>query len=382
MLGVLIGLSTSVSITMANAAAAQNFSEETVTEKNVGKSVSNTYLLEAAAGINTLQSWYVPDSGLYQTAAWWNSANVITVLANFSKISGSKVYLPILQNTFTQAQKMHYGFLNHFYDDEGWWALAWIDAYDVTNDRQYLSIAQSIFEDMAGGWDTTACGGGIWWNKDRRYKNAIANELFLSVAARLANHVIDPAQKAHYLEWVKMEWQWFSQSGMINQYHLINDGLNSSDPSRCTNNGQAVWSYNQGVILDGLVEYSKADHPDPTLLATAKEIADAALLHLTDKSGVLHDQGEVNGGAGGGGVQFKGIFVRNLVKLDEEVTQPSYNKFFTINADSVWSKAQGVNYKFGQVWSGPYSGASAGTQSSAIDALIAAAQVTSSQHIP
>ena len=96
---------------------------------------------------------------------------------------------------------------------------------------------------------------------------------------------------------------------------------------------------------------------------------------------MLHDQGEVNGGAGGG-VQFKGIFVRNLVKLYEEITQSSYNTFFTINADSIWSKTQGGNYQFGQVWSGPYSGASAGTQSSAIDAFIAAAQVTSSRHIP
>ena len=374
----LLGLLISASIVKPQAAAGQGVAEAAA----AGSAAANTYMAEAAAGINTLQSWYSQANGQYQTAAWWNSANAITVLADFSKLSGSKLYFPVLQNTYMQAQKSYYGFINHFYDDEGWWALAWIDAYDVTGDRQYLSVAQSIFEDMAAGWDSTTCGGGIWWNKDRKYKNAIANELFLSVSTRLANHMADPAQKAHYLTWAQLEWQWFSQSGMINQNHLINDGLNSSDPAHCVNNGQAVWSYNQGVVLGGLVELRKADPANATLLPAARVIADAALLHLTDANGVLHDQGEANGGPTGGGVQFKGIFVRNLIKLGLAMPQASYNNFFTVNANSIWNKARGSNDQFGQVWSGPYGGASAGTQSSALDALLAAAQAANPPHTP
>lgn len=371
-----------VSVNVAHVAVAQGFPDKAIKgqiEKNLN---SNVYLLEAADAITKLQSWYVPETGVYKTTAWWNFANAMTVLADFSKISGSKLYLPILQNTLFRAQKAHPGFLNHFYDDEGWWALAWIDAYDATNNQQYLSMAQSIFEDMAAGWDTAVCGGGIWWNKDRKYKNAIANELFLSVAARLAIQVSDPAQKSRYLGWARTEWQWFSQSGMINRQQLINDGLNSSDPSHCVNNGQAVWSYNQGVVLGGLAALSRAEHADPTLLAAAKAIADAALLHLTDANGVLHDPGEAKGGAGGGGVQFKGIFVRNLMKLEEKLPQPQYSKFFTANANSIWSNARGPEYQLGQIWSGPFDGASAGSQSSALDALIAEAQSVYSRRVP
>ena len=336
------------------------------------KPAANPYLADAAAGVATLQTWYVPSTGLYKTNAWWNYANNITVLAEFSKASGSRAYFPAMQNTYAEAQKLYPGFINHFYDDEGWWALAWIDAFDATGNHQYLTMAQAIFKDMAGGWDSATCGGGIWWNKDAKYKNAIANELFLSVAARLANHAANPSRKAEYVGWAQKEWDWFARSGMINGQHLVNDGLNSSNPAHCVNNGQAVWTYNQGVILNGLVELNRAGRADATLPATAQEIADAAFQHLTDAKGILHDQGEAKAGPGGGGVQFKGIFMRNLLSLQKAAPNPQYARFFTINADSVWTNARGGDYQLGQVWSGPFGGATAGSQSSALDALLAA----------
>jgi predicted alpha-1,6-mannanase (GH76 family) len=80
-------------------------------------------------------------------------------------------------------------------------------------------MAESIFGDMTGGWDDT-CGGGIWWKKDRHYKNAIANELFLSIAAHLAART-NGAKKRGYLARAKREWDWFDASGMINDENLV-----------------------------------------------------------------------------------------------------------------------------------------------------------------
>lgn len=323
------------------------------------------YLQQAKDGIQTLQSWYTQSSGLYQTTGWWNSANAITVLANYSRAAHTKDYLPVFSNTFAQAQTSHAGFINDYYDDEGWWALAWIDAYDLTRDPQYLSMAASIFSDMANGWDST-CGGGIWWSKAKNYKNAIANELFLSVAAHLARRATSD-QRAQYLTWAQKEWSWFKNSGMINSQNLINDGLNLST---CQNNQQNTWSYNQGVVLGGLTELNMVA-PDPSLPATAQAIANAALTHLTDANGVLHDTCEPHCGADG--VQFKGIFVRNLMALDEAFPDSHYKKFVDTNAESIWNNSQGANYQFGQVWSGPFDAGNAGSQSSALDAFVAAA---------
>lgn len=324
---------------------------------------------QTVAGIDKLQTWYTQSTGLYQTTGWWNSANALTMLADYSLAAHTGGYTGVFANTFQQAQKTNSGFLNNYYDDEGWWALAWIAAYDLTHTQQYLDMASSIFTDMSGGWDAT-CGGGIWWSKDKTYKNAIANELFLSIAAHLANRVA-PADRAGYLAWANKEWAWFQQSGMINSQNLINDGL---DLSTCKNNGQNTWTYNQGVVLGGLVELNRAQR-SPQLLETAQTIADAALTHLTNSNGVLHDTCEANCGADG--VQFKGIFVRNLMALnvavsDQAVANQKYATFAVTNAESIWNHSRDASNAFGQVWSGPFDAENAGSQSSALDAFVGA----------
>jgi predicted alpha-1,6-mannanase (GH76 family) len=283
----------------------------------------------------------------------------------------------VFADTFTAAQKTSPAFLNNFYDDEGWWALAWIAAYDLTRNRLYLSMAESIFTDMAASWDDI-CGGGIWWNKDKKYKNAIANELFLSVAAHLVNRTSGAARKK-YLNWGNEEWQWFRASGMINSENLINDGLGKSSGQitgvGCTNNGRTTWSYNQGVILGGLAELSVTNR-DPSLVQTAQAIATAATTLLVDDKGLLHDPCEPRCGADG--VQFKGIFVRNLALLNHTQPRAAYKSFVDRNADAVWNAARGPNFQLGEVWSGPFFTGNAGSQSSALDAIVSAASMQNS----
>jgi predicted alpha-1,6-mannanase (GH76 family) len=327
---------------------------------------------QTSQGILVLQKWYNPQTGLYDGTGWWNSANAITVLTDYARATNTKKYNQLLANTLVRAQLKSPGFINDYYDDEGWWALAWIDAYDLTGDQKYLMAAESIFVDMVGGWDQT-CGGGIWWSKERHYKNAIANELFFSVAAHLANR--DQIHREQYFGWADRSWKWFAATGMINGQNLVNDGLTSAnsqaDATSCKNNGQTAWSYNQGVLLGGLVEFSRIDRTaSPALLQTAHKIATAAITRLVDRNGVLHDSCEPDCGADG--VQFKGIFVRNLVSLYKASPQPAYKEFIDTNAKAILNSGRSSDYQFDQRWSGAFSKGDAASQSSALDALVGA----------
>ncbi len=329
-----------------------------------------TYAQQANKGVQALQLWYSQSSGLYAApTGWWNAANSITALVDYERVTGDTAYYPVLANTFTAAQKTNANFVNNYYDDDGWWALAWIDAYDLTGNVTYLSMAETIFSAMTGGWDTTTCGGGEWWSTDKTYKNAIANELFLAVAAKLANRTTGKASEA-YLNWAQKERTWFKASGMINAQSLINDGLTSTNPNACTNNGKTTWSYNQGVVLGGLVELYLADK-DATLLPQANAIADAAIAHLTTTSGVLTEKV-----SGTDLPQFKGIFLRNLTSLYKSVPSAQgapYKSFAETNANSIWSSDQAPGVEFGGYWQGPFDSGDATRQTSALDALITAA---------
>jgi predicted alpha-1,6-mannanase (GH76 family) len=315
----------------------------------------------SAAGVEALQKWYVPDTGQWKTTNWWNAANATTMLVRYSRLTGSPEIKSAIANTFTRNSGKD--FLNQYWDDEGWWALAWIDAYEWFHDERYLDMAERIFEDMKLGWDDT-CGGGIWWRKDRRYKNAIPNELFLSVAARLAVVARDKDRPGEYLDWAKREWQWFAKSGMINADGLINDGLTAD----CQNNKRTTWTYNQGVILGGLSTLAGATG-DVALLERAQAIASAAIARLSDKDGILHESCEPKCGADG--VQFKGIFARNLGVLNSAAPSPKFRAFLEANAARI-CRVQTPEHGFGVVWSAPSETVTAATQVSALDAILAA----------
>ncbi|CAF9941606.1 hypothetical protein IMSHALPRED_002808 [Imshaugia aleurites] len=348
----------------------------------------------ARAAIIELQYWYNETTGLWETTGWWNSANVLTMVADFVAVDSSLDVIAehVFQNTFSQAQKASLatvkvmtpysvttytgpqfppwinppkngfsGFLNDFYDDEAWWALAWLKIHDLTKQQQYLQTAIDIFEDMAKGWGGTC--EGLWWNKQHSYKGAIENALFLTVAAQLANRA---SNQEYYLNWARKEWDWFQQTGMINSHYNINNGISLVT---CQTDNGTVWSYNQGVILGGLLELYRAA-PDKTYLTMAERIALAGINFLCDSHGILHDPCEPNCGADG--PQFKGIFIRNLQKLQLAVPNDQFKKFINNNSDSIWLNDRGPGSQLGLIWSGPFMGATASTQSSAADALVAA----------
>jgi predicted alpha-1,6-mannanase (GH76 family) len=288
----------------------------------------------------------------------------------YTQRTGDQRYLGVLQRTFVAARRWRRDFIVRYYDDNGWWGLAWVAAYDLTGDSRYLAAARTIFANLVTGWDE-ACGGGVWWNTDRKYKNAISNELFLALAARL--HQRCGSDRDSYLDWAMREWDWFRASGMIGTTGLINDGLTAG----CENNGGVTWTYNQGVILGGLSSLYEITQQS-AYLRQGEAIADAALSLLTspasaDVPGILAEPGEqATAPTDGDRPQFKGVFVRNLYDFYQHSPQPAYREFILANARSIWDNDRNLENQFGLHWAGPFDRADASRQSSAMDALNAA----------
>lgn len=319
-------------------------------------------------GVTTLiNSWWSGGStGQFSGAGWWQQPNALEAVMNSELRDNASQFTYIMGNMYDANSSGN--FLNNYYDDEGWWANAWVRAYDLTGNTQYLNMAKTIFTNITGGWDSV-CGGGVYWSKTGNYKNAIANELFLLLAARL--HERTPGDTT-YLNWANQEYSWFMNSGMINGQNLVNDGL---DSTTCQNNGGTIWTYNQGVILAGLAEMYRITGTS-SYLTTAENIANAAITTLVDSNGILVEPCEANNSCGGDGPQFKGIFVRELYFLYDTDHNSAYWNFLSKNAKAIWTNDLNSSNQMGLHWDGPLATPSSVTQDAALMDIGSIAQIS------
>ncbi|MEC3978502.1 glycoside hydrolase family 76 protein [Amycolatopsis sp. H20-H5] len=313
---------------------------------------------EAAA--TALMQYYDNGTGLWQTTGWWNSANALTSILDYSVRTGSPNYRYAIGVTFDKNHGAN--FTNDYLDDTGWWALAWIRAFDLTGERRYLDTAVAAANYLYSYRDGT-CGGGLWWSTAKTYKNAVTNELFVKVAASLHNRL---SGDSTWLSRANQTWAWFAASGMITGSNLVDDGLNGSCAAAGT-----VWSYNQGIVLGALTELNRATG-DAALLTRARQIADAATTTSSlNSGGILRDPCET-GDCGADGPSFKGAFARGLGELDRALPGRPYHAYLVRQANSTIANNHTPLDQHGLHWAGPLDKTDAARQHSALDVLVAA----------
>lgn len=325
----------------------------------------------AGAAADALMYSYQPYTAWW-LSSWWNSAVAVTTLIDYQQRTRRTDLRWIVNEVFEKnkgvfpaGQKsgdaLEGNFISRAIDDTEWWGIAWIAAYDLTRDPKYLDMAVTIANYVQGYWDTSTCGGGVWWDRERTYKNAVTNGLYIRLTAALHNRL---SGDTVWLQRATTAWSWFAGSGMINS-RLVNDGLTGS----CANNGQTVWTYNQGLAIGGALELWRATG-DSSLLSTARQLADAAMTSLSP-GGILTETCDPAGNCDDNQKQFKGVFMRYLMDLADVTGDPSYRTYAQQQADSIWQNDRDSLNRLGQRWSG--GGAQDWrTQASALGGLLAA----------
>jgi Glycosyl hydrolase family 76 len=90
-----------------------------------------------------------------------------------------------------------------WFDDNGWWGLAFVNAYRATGTRRWLTDAERALRYVAdAGWDSE--GGGIWWNTAHPYKagEALASDTLLATLIYQQTHSrFALAQALKFLAW-------------------------------------------------------------------------------------------------------------------------------------------------------------------------------------
>ncbi|WP_235215239.1 glycoside hydrolase family 76 protein [Phaeacidiphilus oryzae] len=333
---------------------------------------------KAAAAADALMWSYDPYSGWWPSS-WWNSAATLTALIDYERTAGTHDYDWVVARTFDEnhqafpagvrsSDAIQGNFISRAVDDTGWWGLAWLTAYDYTHQARYLATTQTIGDFLNQYWDPGTCGGGEWWSIEKTYKNAVTSGLYLLFTAELHQAIPGDTQ---WLDRARTAGAWYMSSGLIDSQGLVNDGLTDT----CQNNGQTVWSYNQGLAIGGLTELWK-DTGDATALATARRLADTAMSsgQLT-VNGILTESCDLGqGSCDDNQRQFKGIFIRNFADLARATGAPAYRDYIRTQADSIWSTDRDSLNNLGERWAGTTPNATSWrTQASALEALTAAA---------
>lgn len=286
---------------------------------------------------NTLYNTFIASNGNYyiQNNAgnisfnyWWN-AHGLDVLTDGYLRNRQSTLRTRMKNLLTGIKATNGNtYINSFYDDMEWLAIAALRAYEATGDTAYRNVANLLWTDIKTGQHMDH-GGAIQWNKSSPQSlHACSNGPAVIFAARLyriSNNAADLATAQSIYTWLKNTLVDPASGAVWDAYNTGTGAI-----------GTSVYSYNIGTFIGAAVELYKITG-DTSYRADALKSAEYVMNNrLTN--GILF----TNEGSGDGGL-FKGIYVRYLTLLAREcnlsaTARSRYNNLISNNAHVLRSK--------------------------------------------
>jgi hypothetical protein len=293
--------------------------------------------------------WYVGELGApgrYPQATIWDAVPLFESVDEVARADPSTSNIRAVETFANGAERYwdpslppHGGFAPYpgdrgrvlaYFDDNGWWGLAFLDAYAATGKGRYLAYAEKAMAFIRdAGWDSAT--GGLWWNTDHPYMAGESLGAGTWLAAALYRVTLIP----RYLSWATMfqKWGqahlWNSSQDMYARSNLDNTtmpyvegAMDAADDALCEATAADYWCNSSDALVDNMLAdfpalnmgpqydavylrallYDYADTEDPRLYALAAQYADEALQKSVGEDGLylnawdggsmlLHDSG-------------------------------------------------------------------------------------------
>ncbi len=252
-----------------------------------------------------------------------------------------------------------------WWDDYGWWGVAFLKAYRLTNAGRYLQCVKNCWDFMDQGGrhqgDQPFEQDGTWNHYPGGAQNLITNSLFLNLSAQL--YGLTKEQK--YLDGANAQFQWFYHwftKGALTPvlpggklvYPSCGLGVSVNDKSVPKDKGH-YWTGDQGAVIGALSELLQIAgnvapfKDDPADLASyLKDACNAIVLAVTSNdhmvykdTGILYEPEWIdpNGAVG------KGVLMRYLgAWLQSQGTLNSRKGFIIANALKATTTPAGEEY--------------------------------------
>lgn len=272
---------------------------------------------------------------------WWFAHAIDTQVDAFER-TGDDKYLEradkIAKGVYERTSN---SFINDYFDDMEWMALALLRYYDKTGDEFYLQHSERLFEEISGAWSGIA-GGGVGWNRESlNFKNTPSNAPAVMLAVRL----FERTQKEEYKEWAGKIFEYLHTRLREEDGYII-DGIRSANEEEIVS---LAYSYNHGIYIGAASEMYRLTQ-DEKYLQYADETFDNAVKTYANSRNIIDETGEGDGGL------FKGILIRYITYY--YFTHPEHPEkvadWVRTNANFVIENAVNPFGLIADRWNGPF----------------------------
>jgi len=209
-----------------------------------------------------------------------------------------------------------------YFDDSGWWGLAFVDAYKVTGKTAYLDDARRALQFIVGtGWDPKY--GGTWWDTKHSHKTIEP----LAAATLIATRLYEAQHRPSDLYWAQKLLTWAN-------LHSFNRGRGLYQRSATDD---TVMDYVQGLMIVSNWELCHVLHR-AALCTKAKQLANASVTafpRALDWS-----------------PQFDVVYLRWMLEYGKDAGDPRWYNLAAYNAERALANGRNGSGFFENRWDG------------------------------